>query len=377
MKLPTKILYPIGTYYPSQEGGPSNSVYWMCTGLRKHHEVETTVITTKGGIDLNQIELDKWYKTGNNKVNYTNSKGLLPLKMLLTSIRHLNQADILHLTSIFYPPSIILLVVNTLFYRKKVVASVRGELDKYVLKNYRPKLKKVLLLIWKSQKNKIHFHCTVKEEENYTKAIFGSNTKTITLPNFIEFNNDSNNNKHNLDYFLFLGRLHPKKGIDNMLKALKQSLSFNNSKYVVKIAGSGDDNYVNSLKYAVKNLNLQSKVEFLGHVEGEEKNRLLGEAYFLIFPSFTENFGNVVVEALVNETPVIASKGTPWEKLVDNNAGLWVNNDVDNLSKSIDKVIGMSNKQYAIMSENAFNLADKEFNVYNNSHKWVDFYKKL
>ena len=46
-----------------------------------------------------------------------------------------------------------------------------------------------------------------------------------------------------------------------------------------------------------------------------------------MFPSHTENFGIVVAEALAHGVPVVASTGTPWAKVEDEQCGLWVDND--------------------------------------------------
>lgn len=377
MKRTIKILYPIGTYYPSQEGGPSNSVYWMCCGLQQHQDIETTVVTTSRGIDLKDINLDFWYKQKNNRVIYTNSYGHFPFRMLKQTIPLIKKVDILHLTSLFYLPSIIILLINYLFFKKKVVVSVRGELDDYALKNYKPRLKKIILVLWKFFKNKVVFHCTVNEEKEFTYKAFEQNVKTIVLPNFILFNDNKKQKVTKQDYLLFLGRIHPKKGIENLLRAISISETFANSGYKLKVAGKGEVNYESSLKDLVKELNLSNKVEFLGHIEGEEKTELLKAAYFLVFPSYTENFGNVVVEALINETPVIASKGTPWEIIKENNCGYWVENDIQSLANAVDTGLKVSKDNYIKMSTNALNLANTEFNIYNNSYKWNDFYEAL
>lgn len=61
--------------------------------------------------------------------------------------------------------------------------------------------------------------------------------------------------------------------------------------------------------------------------------------------SHSENFGNVIIlESLSQGTPVVASKGTPWEELNINNAGYWIDNSPDNIGQTIDKLISMSEK---------------------------------
>jgi glycosyltransferase involved in cell wall biosynthesis len=82
-----------------------------------------------------------------------------------------------------------------------------------------------------------------------------------------------------------------------------------------------------ALESEVRLLGLEENVFFAGQVEGEDKLRLIQESICLILPSKSENFGNVVLESLMMGTPVIASKGTPWEALQQRNIGFWIDAD--------------------------------------------------
>jgi glycosyltransferase involved in cell wall biosynthesis len=115
---------------------------------------------------------------------------------------------------------------------------------------------------------------------------------------------------------------------------------------------------------------LKEKVVFLGNVEGDQKFQLYADAYYSILVSHSENFGNVVIEALSQGTPVIASHGTPWQKLVDSKAGQWIDNNENEIAKSIDKVIAMDEENYLLVRENAYKLA-LEFDVYSNVDNWI------
>ena len=76
----------------------------------------------------------------------------------------------------------------------------------------------------------------------------------------------------------------------------------------------------------------------VGELTGEAKEALFREADVLVVPSYTENFGLVVPEALLREVPVIAGKGTPWERLEEMSCGLWVENDPDSLVEAIERM---------------------------------------
>lgn len=103
---------------------------------------------------------------------------------------------------------------------------------------------------------------------------------------------------------VYLGRLHEKKRPDLPIELLSRS-SRSDTRLV--LAGEGDTKFVDGLKKRVEVMGLGDRVEFPGHVTGEEKLRLLQQASLFILPSQQENFGIAVVEALACGTPVLVS----------------------------------------------------------------------
>jgi glycosyltransferase involved in cell wall biosynthesis len=136
---------------------------------------------------------------------------------------------------------------------------------------------------------------------------------------------------------LYLGRLHPIKGIENLLGAcgIVKTLS---PEWHLRIAGTGSTSYVDFLKSKVQELGLSKQVEFVGEVFGEKKEALFAQSDVVLLPSHTENFGIVVAESLAHAVPVIASTGTPWIGLELNRCGLWVDNDAESLATAIRKI---------------------------------------
>ncbi|MEP0059024.1 glycosyltransferase [Rhodopirellula bahusiensis] len=102
---------------------------------------------------------------------------------------------------------------------------------------------------------------------------------------------------------LFLGRLHPKKGIEFLLRALKQMPDLG---IHLIIAGDGEVEYVSYLKALSVN---DPRVQFVGMLDGEVRRAALATADFFVLTSYQENFGNAVVEALASNTPVIITPG--------------------------------------------------------------------
>jgi glycosyltransferase involved in cell wall biosynthesis len=122
---------------------------------------------------------------------------------------------------------------------------------------------------------------------------------------------------------------------------------------------------------------LASKVIFKGYVEGEKKEKLLANAKALFLPSISENFGNIIVEALAQGTPVVASLGSPWEVLEKEKSGFWIDNSPEILAKTINDIIMMGIDKYLQMRINARQLCEDKYDVFNNIKYWIAEYNRI
>jgi len=104
---------------------------------------------------------------------------------------------------------------------------------------------------------------------------------------------------------LFLGRLHPKKNVQLLITAWAKAKP--SEAWHLVIAGSGDDSYVRRLRTAVSRLGLGKQVHFVGFVAGDDKSYLLQRASWFLLPSFQENFGVAVLEAVAHGCPAVIS----------------------------------------------------------------------
>jgi glycosyltransferase involved in cell wall biosynthesis len=129
---------------------------------------------------------------------------------------------------------------------------------------------------------------------------------------------------------LFLGRLHPKKGVDVLLDAWP-SVSAGREAARLVIAGSGDKRFERKLP----------GVEFVGFVSGDPKTACLANADVFVLPSHHENFGIAVLEAVAAGLPVVVSPGVqlaPW--IADRRLGVVVERDPAALAQAILGVLG-------------------------------------
>nr|WP_272503854.1 glycosyltransferase [Salinibacter ruber] len=85
------------------------------------------------------------------------------------------------------------------------------------------------------------------------------------------------------------------------------------------VAGDGDDDYVQRLRDTVSKYGLGDSVSFLGFVSGDEKERVLREAWAFVLPSHQENFGVTVLEAVAAGLPVVISGAVQLRSFVEAN----------------------------------------------------------
>lgn len=134
-----------------------------------------------------------------------------------------------------------------------------------------------------------------------------------------------------------LGRLHPTKGFDVAIKALK-AICERFPHAVLLIAGR-DNGEEARLRALIACLGLKDRVALVGEVRGEEKITFLKGADVFLFPSHTENFGLALLEALTAGVPAIVSRKTPWAEVETEGAGLWADNTVEVFAGAIENML--------------------------------------
>ena len=118
---------------------------------------------------------------------------------------------------------------------------------------------------------------------------------------------------------VFLSRIDPKKGLDLLLPAWT-AIAKDFSDWELVIAGPLKDTYANSIQTLARKM-ATPRVIFAGEVLGEAKRALLSSASLFVLPSYSENFGIAVAEALAHGLPVITTTATPWTELDHRNCG--------------------------------------------------------
>ncbi|TDG35285.1 glycosyltransferase [Pedobacter changchengzhani] len=133
---------------------------------------------------------------------------------------------------------------------------------------------------------------------------------------------------------IFLSRIEEKKGLELLFEALAK-LKFT---WELTIAGSGEEEYVESLMTKVKSLKLDAKVNWVGQVNNDAKFNLLAQHDLMVLTSYNENFANVVVESLSVGTPVLISNKVGLADYVKENNFGWITNlEAKQIGEEIEK----------------------------------------
>ena len=137
---------------------------------------------------------------------------------------------------------------------------------------------------------------------------------------------------------LFLSRIHYTKGLINLVEAWAKVKP---DGWELEIVGTDADGYQAQVEKRVRELGLKNVI-FSGPASEKEKwAKYLGADLF-VHPTFTENFGIVIAEALYAGLPVITTKGAPWEDLVTEKCGWWIDIGVEPLVEALEEVLAIS-----------------------------------
>lgn len=354
-----KILHLTGSIDKSA-GGPSRSVPKTCVELAKLG-----------------LEIELVTQASRHPVKIPHQRGLkltyIPLWSLLVYGWKLSkkEIDLLHIQHIWTP------YVNVLAYwakRKNIpyLITPRGMLEPWILAR-NPWKKK--LALWLYQKKILqeasHLHATAQMEANNIRKA-GFTTPITVIPNGIDLSEvKAVKTTYGTKKMVFLSRIHPKKGIEGLLEAWR---TVDTKAWTLEIAGEGDSAYVETLKKKACDL---KNIHFIGPQYGESKWDCLRSADVMVLPTFSENFGIVVAEALAVGVPVLTTQGTPWEDLQTHDCGWWVDLSIENLRKTLIKITNTPVSRLKIMGDNGKKLIEQKYDLKAMGRRITELYKSI
>ncbi|MFV8374685.1 glycosyltransferase [Flavobacterium sp. LB1P71] len=301
---------------------------------------------------------------------------LFKLKKQFTTYLKSAKPDLVHINGIWNLQNAIFQFAAVTLHIP-IILSPHGMLEPYILNRNKWK-KKIALLLYQHKlvKQADFIHSTAELELKNIKSL-GFENPSVVIPNGIDLSKIRV--KENLNYsspfqILFISRIHPKKGIEFLMEAIKK---LNSDDIIVKIAGPGDKDYINNLINKARSLNISDKIEFLGPIYGEEKWKLYQSSDLFILPSYSENFGIVIPEALASGLLTIATTGTPWEELKTSDCGWWIDLSVENLVNAIESAYKLPLEGIKKKSKTGIELIQQKYDINQVALTMKEFYKTV
>jgi glycosyltransferase involved in cell wall biosynthesis len=318
-----RVLQVVPSYYPAvRYGGPIRSVHALCAALvRRGHGVSVYTTNVDGDGD-SDVPLGAPVDMDGVLVHYFPVGAIRRLCWSPALARKLRTAvadfDLVHLHSVFLWPTY---SAARAARRAGVpyLMSPRGMLVRDVIraKSQFAKSAWIELVERRSLSRAARVHVTAEIEEAEARALGLRLPETFCVPNGVSWPS-----RHPplgagpfadipRPYALFLSRVNRKKGLDRLICAWKWV-----PQLALIIAGNDDEGILPELKALARNEGVADRLTFLGPVSDEHKWALYENAEMFILPSYSENFGNVVAEAMAMACPVVITPDVGLAKLV-------------------------------------------------------------
>lgn len=342
LAMPPMHLVHVVPHIDDEASGPSYSVPRLCQALaQRGHDVRLLCLAAARGWDGVTIELHRqWPLLARFAISSSLARALR---------RHATSADVIHNHSLWSMANVAAgwAVPGS---RAKLVTSPRGTLSSWALAHSR----RVKQVLWPLQRRVLSradlIHATSDAEYQEIRAL-GFKAPVAIVANGVDV--PDSHVRVDVPYarrtLLFLSRIHPKKGIDRLLRVWSQ-LQSAHPDWSLVIAGRGDAVHEQQTRDLAQQLGVQ-RVAFPGALYGDDKVAAYLAADLFVLPTHSENFGMVVAEALAHGCPALVSRGAPWAGLDTEGCGWWIDNDDAALAAALDTAMCLPSDTRAAMGE--------------------------
>lgn len=292
-----------------------------------------------------------------------------------------DNADILHMEALWRYPQLLMTVWKK-YKGTPIVCSPHGMLDPYIVKN-QGKLKRLIskLFFQKSLESVDCYHALCQKELEDIRA-YGLKQPIAIIPNGInlpepDLKFDKTDNKKHL---LYLGRLHKKKGVDLLIRAIaaiKNSDVNLLNNWQIDLVGWDHENCKAELEKIVVANHLEDIVVFHGGLFGKEKQRIYATADGYILPSHGEGLPMTVLEAWSWKLPVIMTPECHLPEGYDANAAIKIHDNVESVKKGLVSFFQMDECERKTMGQNGYDLVAKDFTWDVSAKKMIQMYEWL
>ncbi|MFH1791836.1 MAG: glycosyltransferase [Candidatus Omnitrophota bacterium] len=345
------ILHVTPTYIPAYvQGGSVRAAHELCKALARRG-VNITVYTTNIDCgDISDIHEKTEREADGLKITYfpVRFPGRYYYSPAMSAAIEINAGrfDIVHIHSVFLHPTC---AAARVCRRKKVpyILNPFGALDPDMIGMKNTVLKKAYIYFF--EKKNVHNAAAIHVASQYEKGQFlklGFKNRVVVIPPGLDFEAcgfgagaadraaRADGNKAGIKV-LFLGRIHPKKGLEVLIRALGKVRSVRKD-VVMTVSGTGDNEYLLRIKKAVRDAGLEKHVRFTGMAIGPDKEKIFMDSDIFALPSRGENFGIAILEAMAYGLPVVTTDRVGLGRDVEEcNAGIVTEYDADKFARAI------------------------------------------
>lgn len=353
---PIKVLHLIPSVSPLR-GGPSEAVLNMVRTFNQNSDlgvIAEIATTTDHGSDMLEVPVHCLAEYQGAAVRFfprlsptLHSLREFAIAPSLTSWlwQNITEYDVLHVHALFsYVPTTSMAIAR--LRKVPYIARPIGQLCPWSLQQSAVRKKLYLSLIEKDNLNGSSvIHTTSALEQQYIHALGWSRSTILPLgvaiPSLISDAAQQLRERFRIadrvPILLFLGRFHPKKGLDILINALSQLRQY---PFHLILAGGGSSNYEAQLHQWISDAQLDDRTYFPGFVSGDLKNLLLQGSDLFILTSHSENFGIALLESLAAGTPVLTTPGVGLSDMIQSHqTGYIPNLEVKAIAQQLEEIL--------------------------------------
>lgn len=263
----------------------------------------------------------------------------------------------------------------------KVILTPRGMVDSWALQNSAWKKKLVgMMFEYKNLRTADCLHALCLSEYDSMRQ-FGLNNPIAIMPNGYNLPKDLTfDRNHEKKVMLFVGRIHPKKGIRELLSAIKLVKEEQPNllkKWEVRIAGWDQNGHIQELMAQSTNLGLDDNVKFIGSVYGDKKEEEMRKANAFVLTSFSEGLPMSILEAWAYKLPVLMTDYCNIPEGFESNAAVRVDTTPESIKEGLLTMLAMDDAKLNDIGENGYNLVKEKFTWERIAQQSVIVYKWL
>lgn len=282
------------------------------------------------------------------------------------------------------------------------IVSPRGMLEPWALNHKKWKKQLAWALYQKRDvQGAAGLHATAASEAEQLKKL-GLKAPIVVAPNGVtvpesgKCSDIASDSRKGARVALFLSRVHRIKGLPILLEAWSK---LRPDGWLLRIVGPDEGGHLAELKALSVKLGLdwvderdfldepgssrdqrgngRNVIQYAGSLEGEEKWDAFREADLFVLPTYSENFGIAVAEALATGVPVITTTGAPWAELVARDCGWWVAPEVGAIQDILQQALTQCDGERAAMGERGRQWMTQDFGWPSIAATMEDFYEKI